>query len=180
MVEFITKNKKKIPINHSKLGRGARVESTQVLGGNLKDIPKGSVGTVTSHFGHKKNPIVKFDKLREVVIEGAGGLKILKSSKIVPNRGQEIFDVKGTKEQLIKKMKADRFSNIDDTGFFHGTIYLDDGEGRTGDASYRGKVSDGRVMVEMLKNDVPRFWHSYYDQLQEQASDEVRSALGVD
>ena len=43
------------------LGIGSRVKATKSLGGVLRDIPRGAVGTVVDYFGGVDRPIVHFE-----------------------------------------------------------------------------------------------------------------------
>ncbi len=94
-------------------------------------------------------------------------------------RNTEVIKVKGTKKEIVKKLMETKqwngFENISDDGWFSGSIYLDNGEGRSDYAVYRGLVSDGKVEVKMNKNDVPSYWRDlYYDDLFMEASDKVK------
>ena len=105
------------------------------------------------------------------------GVRFKKEQKVP--RNTEVIKVKGTKKEIVKKLMETKqwngFENISDDGWFSGSIYLDNGEGRSDYAVYRGLVSDGQVEVKMNKNDVPSYWRDlYYDDLFMEATDKVK------
>jgi len=165
----------------AKMGIGARVELTKKFG--IGQVPVGTEGVVQHHLFGRDEPIVIFPQGRFAV--EAEKLKVIKgSSEFVP-QNTRVIEVKGSKEKLLDMIREynkhfPKFQNISDDGWLTGSIYLDDGEGRTGDAFYRAKVSDNKVDVKMNKNDIPALWRILYDGIFEQAVAEVAGAVGIE
>ena len=106
---------------------------------------------------------------------------MLKASKNFIPRNTSVIDVKGSKESLLKKIRdSGQFANITPDGFFSGSIHLDDGEGGTGEATFRGKITDNKISVNMNKNDIPNRWVSQFETLSDEAVETVADAVGVE
>lgn len=158
----------------ARLGNGARVKAEAVLGGNLKDIPKGSEGTVVDHFGSKKNPIVKFDNLRTVVVTNAKDLKLLKESRIFDF---QFVKGKGNAQELKKKL-LDSIGFSDGGGnFVHGFTSVFDETGVQSDVGFSVELFDNKAKVILLKKDIPRFAGDVIDILREEVEDKVEGVI---
>jgi len=158
----------------ARLGNGARVKAEAVLGGELKDIPKGSEGTVVDHFGSKKNPIVKFDNLRTIVVTDAKDLKLLKESKI--------FDFQFVKGKgsvdILKKKLTDNLGFTDGGGnFVQGHALVFDEAGFQTTVPYSIELFDNKAKVTLLKQDLPSFAKDIVDTIREQEESKVESII---
>lgn len=165
----------------AKMGIGARVELTKKFG--IGDVPIGTEGVVKHHQFGRDEPIVKFPQGWFAV--QAEKLKVIKASSEFVPQNTRVIEVKGSKEKLLEMIRESNkhfpnFQNISDDGWLTGSIYLDDGEGRTDDAFYRAKISDNKIEVKMNKNDIPAFWRFMYDEILSQATNEVAGAVGIE
>ena len=165
-----------------RVGKGSKIELKKQFG--LKDIKVGAIGTVKEHFGKDRDrPIVEFEGHQgQFVLDDPSVFTVIKGTSKFDAKNKDVFEVKGSKEEILQKIRGyGKFENITPDGWFSGSIYLDDGEGRSGYAVYRGKITDGQVQVIMNKNDIPKRWRDdiYYEQLFEEASSTVKDALGI-
>ena len=132
---------------------------------------------------HIRTNRFKISQLEQKLKEAKG---FKKNGKFHPTDGDkkdnqnEIY-LNASKKEILDKIKDfGGFQNISDDGWFSGYIYLDDGEGMSGDARYRVKADDNKILVEMNKNDIPRHWQDQRDDLLEEATQKVYAATGFD
>ena len=166
-----------------KFGKGAIVRVKKQFG--INDVPVGTKGVVVGHVWGKDSPEIMFEGIDRNYAPSIDSLELVQgSSKFTPRNTEEILLPK-SKEAIIEKLHEYNrnypFIHWYNHDSFSGNIYLDDGEGRTDDATFHGKVKDGKVEVKLNKNDVPSYWRDiYHDNLFEEAVDKVKDALDLE
>lgn len=165
----------------AKLGRGSIVSVRDVFQPHMdaKDrVPIGMKGVVLDHHFGKDRPTVKFEKpINHAFVVDASKLNIIQGSSKFKPRNKEVIHINKNKQQILNDVKRSGFENISNDGWFSGNIYLDDGYGDNGHAIFRAKVTDGKIEVEMNKNDIPSKWRDQYDELFNDAVVKVRDLV---
>ena len=96
---------------------------------------------------------------------------------------KQIIETKKTIDQVFDDFKNNYyqgFSNLGAKPFCSGYLYLDDGYGKNTFVDFSIEVQNNKVIVSMLKQDIPYYWRYQFDYIFADAVEKVNGALEID
>ena len=90
---------------------------------------------------------------------------------------KQIIDTGKSIDTVFELFKNSSFSNLGAKPFCSGYLYLDDGYGRNDYVDFTIKVKNNKVIVSMLKKDIPHYWQWQFDYIFDDVMEKVNGAL---
>lgn len=79
---------------------------------------------------------------------------------------------------IFERLAVSHYENLGAKPFASGSIYLDNGEGRSAFVNYSIEAKDtGFIIVSMLKSDIPHYWRWQADEIFDEAFEKVKGVI---
>ena len=96
---------------------------------------------------------------------------------------KQIIETKKTIDQVFDDFKNNYhqgFSNLGSKPFCSSYLYLDDGYGKNTFVDFSIEVQNNKVIVSMLKQNIPYYWRWQFDYIFADAVEKVNGALEIE
>jgi hypothetical protein len=90
---------------------------------------------------------------------------------------KQIIDTNKSIDAVFELFKNSSFESLACNPFCSGYLYLDNGYGKNTFVDFSIEVQNNKVIVSMLKKDVPYYWQWQFDYIFDDAIEKVKGAL---
>lgn len=90
---------------------------------------------------------------------------------------KQVIDTNKSIDTVFELFKNSSLTNLACKPFCSGYLYLDNGYGKNTFVDFSVEVQNNKVIVSMLKKDVPYYWQWQFDYIFDDAIEKVNGAL---